>query len=59
MYQSVYHHSFQEQSRNYRCTSLESRGGGSRPPKFKKMNVFRQKINAIWAKANHTNFICT
>ena len=33
--------------------------GGSRLPNYEKMNVFRQKFHAIWAKINHTNFICT
>ena len=35
----------------------EGAGEGSRPPKNKKKKVFGQKINAIRAKINHTNFI--
>ena len=34
-------------------------GGDSRTPKNNlKMNVFVQKIDAIWAKINNTNIIC-
>ena len=33
--------------------------GGSRPhTQNKKMNIFGQKIDAIQATINHTNFIC-
>lgn len=40
-------------------------GGGGRkvgavnPLKKLKMSVFGQKIDAIWAKIDHTSFVCT
>ena len=34
-------------------------GGTVALPKNKKLNVFGQKIDAVGAKINHTNFICT
>ena len=36
-------------------------GGGGQSPRKKifKISVFGQKSDAVWAKTNHSNFICT
>ena len=34
-------------------------GGGSGSPKMEKLAFLGKTIDAVWAKINHTNFICT
>ena len=55
------------QLHNSNCSyslGIGERAGGSGeqsppPKKIKKMSFFGQKTDAIWAKINHTNFLCT
>ena len=45
-----------------RVIDIDARAGGqegTRPTKNEKMNVFGQKIDAIWFKKNRMNFIFT
>ena len=35
------------------------RGQGDQSPPPKNVSVFEQKIDAVWAKIDHTSFICT
>ena len=45
-----------------RVIHIDARAGGqegTRPTKNEKMNVFGQKIDAIWLKKNRMNFIFT